>query len=172
MQAAMDKYYLMRFYRFARLFCLAAALFTFGFVATDAKAHEEKVMNAQVRLSPSGSGAGYLQIHNGSKVMLRLIGAKSPMVDRIEIHTAKSDNGVMRMMQLKSVDIAAGKMVALQPGGRHLMLFGVMKGLKVGGSLPLTLLFAGNHQLHVKANIVPLSGRIRSHKMKKKMKSN
>lgn len=47
-------------------------------------------------------------------------GAKS-----VEIHTHSHQDGVMRMRQLHSLEIKAGQAVSLEPGGLHLMVFGI-----------------------------------------------
>jgi copper(I)-binding protein len=47
-------------------------------------------------------------------------GAKS-----VEIHTHSHQDGVMRMRQLHSLEIKSGHAVSLEPGGLHLMIFGI-----------------------------------------------
>jgi copper(I)-binding protein len=45
--------------------------------------------------------------------------------ESVEIHTHSHDDGVMRMRQLHELTIKAGEAVTLEPGGLHLMIFGI-----------------------------------------------
>jgi len=82
------------------------------------------------------SGA-YMQIQSDADA--RLVGVSSPAVARVEVHEMKMDGDVMRMRELKSVDLPKGKVVSLQPGGFHLMLMNVKKPLVAGDIIPFTL---------------------------------
>ena len=64
-------------------------------------------------------------MQNRTASAFTLIGASSASVRAIEIHTTLMDDGVMRMRRLQSVAVPAGETVRFEPGGRHLMLFGV-----------------------------------------------
>jgi copper(I)-binding protein len=50
----------------------------------------------------------------------------------------------MKMRELESLPIPAGKMINLSPGGMHLMLVGLKKPLKEGEQVALTLVFKDN----------------------------
>ncbi len=69
-----------------------------------------------------------------------LVGIKSPIAERAEIHEMKMDNDVMTMRAIPSLPLGAGKSVSLAPGGYHIMLFGLHQQVKAGDSVPLTLL--------------------------------
>ncbi|MBQ0731952.1 MAG: copper chaperone PCu(A)C [Oleispira antarctica] len=69
--------------------------------------------------------AAFMTINNTGKddVILKtaaIEGAKS-----VEIHTHTHTDGVMRMRQLHELTISAGGSVVLEPGGLHLMIFGI-----------------------------------------------
>lgn len=83
--------------------------------------------------------AAFLKIENEGSVSRTLVSATADWAGLIEIHTRIHDNGVMRMRQLHSLDIPAGEVVELKPGGLHLMLFKLK--LPLASSLPLTLCF-------------------------------
>jgi periplasmic copper chaperone A len=53
-----------------------------------------------------------------------------------------SGDGAMTMMPLPAVDLPAGKAVALQPGGKHILLKRLNQGLIAGETFPLTLQFS------------------------------
>ena len=63
----------------------------------------------------------------------RLVGASSPLAERIEIHEMSLQDDVMRMHATPALPLPAGQAVALKPGGGHLMLMGLKQ--------PLTLIF-------------------------------
>ena len=67
--------------------------------------------------------AAFLKIENESEKSRTLVSANADWAGLIEIHTHIHDNGVMRMRQLQELEIPAGEIVKLQPGGLHLMLF-------------------------------------------------
>ena len=69
--------------------------------------------------------AAFMTINNTGKddVVLKTAaigGAKS-----VEIHTHTHTDGIMRMRQLHELTINAGRSVVLEPGGLHLMIFGI-----------------------------------------------
>ena len=70
---------------------------------------------------------------------VQLVAVASPLADRVEIHEMKMDGEVMTMRAVPSLPLAAGKPVALAPGGYHLMLFGLRQQIKAGDKVPLTL---------------------------------
>ena len=87
--------------------------------------------------------AGYLTIRNTTAVDDQLIAASSPRAARSEIHEMTMDeNNVMRMRPLSSLTIPAGGEALLQPGGQHLMFFGVTQPFSVGEEIPVQLTFA------------------------------
>ena len=47
------------------------------------------------------------------------------------------------MRAVPSIALPAGKAVALKPGGYHIMLLDLKREIKVGESVPLTLVFEG-----------------------------
>ena len=82
------------------------------------------------------SGA-YLQIQSDADA--RLIGVSSSVVPRVELHEMKMDGDVMRMREVKSIDLPKGKTVTLEPGGYHIMLMNLPKPIAAGDMIPLTL---------------------------------
>ncbi|MFT5487310.1 MAG: copper(I)-binding protein, partial [Alphaproteobacteria bacterium] len=61
------------------------------------------------------------------------------------------DNGIMRMRQVKGVDVPAGGKFVFKPGGHHIMFIGLYKPLKKGERFPVTLMFekAGKQTVEV-----------------------
>lgn len=90
-------------------------------------APEITIENARVRTLIPGQDktVAYMDVRNRTASTVTLLSARSDSVRAMEIHTTLMDNGVMRMRRLKSVEVPAGETVRFEPGGRHLMLFGV-----------------------------------------------
>jgi copper(I)-binding protein len=128
-----------------------------GFVAIalgfSAAAHAQvKVETPWARPTVQGqmAGGGFLRLQSAQAD--RLVGGSTPAAGRVELHTMKMEGDVMRMRQLDAIELPAGKPVALEPGGLHLMLMDLKAPLKAGDSFPLTLEFekAGKVKVDVK----------------------
>ncbi|MFA9273628.1 MAG: copper chaperone PCu(A)C [Candidatus Aquirickettsiella gammari] len=74
---------------------------------------------------------------------VKLISATSPAAKNVEIHTMEMDKDVMKMRQIMSLDLPAGKSVELKPGSYHVMLMGLNAPVKEGDIVPLTLTVEG-----------------------------
>ena len=73
----------------------------------------------------------------------KLVDVKSSAAGIAEIHEMKLENNVMKMRAVDEVALPAGKMVELKPGGYHVMLMDLKAQVKVGDTIPLTLVFEG-----------------------------
>jgi periplasmic copper chaperone A len=82
----------------------------------------------------------YLGIRNGGNAGDRLLGA-SMAAARVEVHEMRMEGDVMRMREIGSLELPAGKTVTLAPGGYHLMLMDLKSPLKVGETIPIKLRF-------------------------------
>lgn len=86
----------------------------------------------------------------------KLVGASSPVADKVELHTHLMENGIARMRPVEGgIAVAAGVPVELKPGGLHVMLIGLKGPLKQGDSFPLTLKFEKAGEVAV---TVPVQG--------------
>ena len=102
----------------------------------------------------------------------RLVDAKSPVAGVVEIHEMRMDGNVMRMRAVKGLDLPAGRVVELKPGGYHVMLMELKQPLKEGESVPLSITVetkAGKRttidlNAPVKAMTAPASGGSMQHK--------
>jgi copper(I)-binding protein len=68
-----------------------------------------------------------------------LLNVTSPVVKDVQIHEMSMTNDVMRMGPVDAVPLPAGKTVALDPDGYHVMLMGLNGQIKEGDQVPLTL---------------------------------
>lgn len=100
------------------------------------------VEKAWARASLTANGAAYVAFRNTGKSTDRLIGVRSPVAQRAELHTHTMDKGIMRMRPLKAIEVHPGAPAVMRPGGDHIMLMGLTRKLKRGETFPITLRFA------------------------------
>jgi copper(I)-binding protein len=96
---------------------------------------------ARATVPGAAVGGGYLVIRNNGATGDRLIGVSSPVSARVEIHEMAMEKDIMRMRQVKGVDVPAKKAVEFKPGGFHLMFIELKAPLKQGEKVPVTLRF-------------------------------
>lgn len=123
------------------------ALFVLSALATAAWAHDFKVGAISIdhpwaRAVPGGTkvSAAYMTLTNAGAAD-KLIGAASDVAKEIQIHTMVTEAGVMKMREIKALDVRANGKTELKPGGYHIMLIGLPDGLKEGSKFPLKLKF-------------------------------
>jgi periplasmic copper chaperone A len=122
-----------------------------------------KITVARVRVNPipGRPAAGYLWLRNSGPAD-SLIEVSSGMAERVEIHTHRHKDGHITMERLASVDVPAAielgtdgtifepGTVDFEPGGLHLMLFGLSLPASDETTIPLNLVFeqAGSVQVN------------------------
>lgn len=116
-----------------------SALLVAALLASPALAADVKVENAWIREPAPGQAVvgGYLDLTSAQDASL--VQAASPAFGKVELHEMKMQGDVMRMREVKAIDLPRGGTVKLGPGGLHLMLFQPKKPLKAGDKVPLTL---------------------------------
>ena len=88
------------------------------------------------------NGAIYLKLVNDGAAPEVLLRAETEVAEATELHETKmDDNDVMRMSPVEQIELPAGGSVALEPGGKHVMLMGLREGLAAGDTIELTLVF-------------------------------
>lgn len=98
------------------------------------------------RATPGGAklGVGYLAIVNIGNKADRLLGATSPIAERVEIHLTSMDGGIMKMRKVEDgVEIKPQEVTEFKPGGLHLMLIGLKQQIVKGAEFPVRLTFKG-----------------------------
>ncbi len=73
----------------------------------------------------------------------RLVEVSSPVAGIVEIHEMAMVKDVMKMRAVEGLELPAGKMVELKPGGYHVMLMDLKGQVKDGETVPLTLVVQG-----------------------------
>jgi periplasmic copper chaperone A len=120
-------------------------MFLAAFMSLNAFAKENiadvAVKDAWVRTTVPGQKASGAFMTITSKADLKLVGASSPVAGVTEVHEMKMSGDVMQMRAITSLDLPAGKAVALRPGGLHVMLLDLKAALPKDSTVPLTLMF-------------------------------
>ncbi len=89
------------------------------------------------------AGAAFMVLMNPTSEDDQLIGARSDVAARVEIHThIKGDDGVMKMRKVEGgLTIPAGGSHVLARGGDHIMFMGLKQSFDQGKEIPVTLIF-------------------------------
>ncbi len=98
--------------------------------------------------------AVYFTINNEANEPDKLIKVVSALAKRIEMHTHKNQDGVMKMIQVKDIPVAANSKLKVEPGGYHLMVFGLSMKFSQGDEFPLVLKFANAGRVPVVAKVM------------------
>ena len=100
-------------------------------------------------------GAVYMTISGGGEAdALTKVEVPSDVAGEAQLHEtvmggasstgmggAGGSSGTMTMQQVQKIEVPAGKIVQLKPGGYHVMLMDVKKDLKAGDTFDVTLTF-------------------------------
>lgn len=99
---------------------------------------------SEVEITPPMPGrmmsAGYLVLTNNTDEAIVIDGVTSPQFGVVEIHQTILENGISRMRQIEELVVPARGSVALERGGKHLML---MQAQGVNETVTLLLLSDG-----------------------------
>ena len=110
-----------------------------------------EISNAWQRGTPPGQSktAAYMSITNPGASAVEVTGVSSAQARSVEIHESKQVDGMWQMRRLQSLPIAAGATVDLQPGGLHLMVFGLERAPKAGERVQYTLELSGGETVTI-----------------------
>lgn len=119
-----------------------AALVALGAGAT-AHAGTIRVGEAWSRALPpvSPNGAAYLSLTNTGHAADELLGARTAIAARAEVHEHVMEGDLMRMREAGPIPLPPGETVHMAPGGLHLMLMDLKTPLREGERYTVTLEF-------------------------------
>ncbi len=120
----------------------ALALSAAAFAGPDVKVGNLTIAHPWARATPGAvkNSAAFFSVENKGSAD-KLVGVAGDVAREIQIHTMITEAGVMKMREIKSLDVPANGKLELKPGGLHIMLIGLKDGLKDGTTFPLTLKF-------------------------------
>lgn len=128
---------------------ISSVLLASSFIATtvfssgnEVKVGNLKIENPQARATVPAQkmSGGFLKIENKGGAD-KLLSASSSASKTIELHTMSMDGNVMRMREVKAIDVPANGKVELKPGGLHLMFMDLNEQLKPGSTVKVKLKF-------------------------------
>ena len=121
---------------------LKALTIALWLVCGAAYAQTVEIKDAWVRTSVQGQKATGAFMKITAKENMKLVTASSPVAGVAELHEMKMEGDVMKMRTVPGgLDLPAGKMVELKPGGYHLMMMDLKAALPKDSTVPLTLVF-------------------------------
>lgn len=98
------------------------------------------VSNAWVRATMPGQEVAGAFMNIQSDAAAKLVAVTSPATPQVEVHEMKMDGTMMRMREVRSIDLPKNSVVSLKPGGYHIMLIKLKKPIKAGDKVPLELI--------------------------------
>jgi len=119
------------------------------------------VEGAVARPAPleGGNGAAYLTVWNGLEEDVQLQEARSDAAATVELHETVEESGVMRMVpHPEGFTVPAGGSLVLKPGGKHVMLLGLVQPLTVGDTIDLGLQFDNGTAITLTVPVTDIMG--------------
>jgi copper(I)-binding protein len=137
------------------LFIASLLIASSTYASNETKVGPLKIENPQARSTVPAQkmSGGFMKIENVGAAD-KLISASSSVSKSMELHTMSMDNNVMRMREVKSIDLPAKSKVELKPGGLHLMFIDLNKQLKAGDIIPVKLKFEKAGEVEVKFQVM------------------
>ena len=129
-------------------------LFILVFVTGPALA-EVQLSSAWIRALPPTQPvtAAYLKVMNHGEQAVTITGARVEGVGRVEMHTSREVEGLVRMEQLSTLMLAPGQTWSFAPGGTHLMLFDLVTMPQPGDSREVCLQLASGPEACARADV-------------------
>jgi copper(I)-binding protein len=108
-----------------------------------------EIENATVRLLPPGvpNTSAYFMLKNTGDESVSIVGATSNIARKVELHAHIMEGEVMSMVKQDKVNVGAGEVVHFQPGGFHLMMFGLQRPLKKDEAIDIQLVTSEGENL-------------------------
>ena len=121
-----------------------------------AQDHPVSVDNATLREPLPGKNVttAYFDVINASGKPRELVAVESGLTDRVELHQHRHEGGMMQMREVSSVALPPEATVRFEPGGYHIMLFGLSERPERGRPETLVLRFADGETVAVEAEVV------------------
>jgi copper(I)-binding protein len=118
---------------------IASGLFALLLAAGFARADGIEVNGAWAKATMPGQKVAGVYMEIRSDRAARLVGVESPVAGAAVVHEMRHQDGVMRMRHIEVLDLPAGQVIKLAPGGFHVMLFELRQPLKPGDKVQVTL---------------------------------
>lgn len=143
----------MRIQRAAALLCVLPALAS----ADDRVLGDLQIINPRAieTAATAQTGVGYLTIGNTGETDDALIAVEADF-PKVMLHESVEQDGVASMRHVDRVDLPAGGMIELAPGGLHVMFMGLGGDpFEAGEEIPATLVFEKAGPLKITFKVEP-----------------
>jgi len=98
--------------------------------------------------------AGYMTIHNPQSKAVSIVSLRSDAFASIEIHQTIEQDGMMRMEQVRSLNIESNSSVQLAPGGLHLMMMNPSEPTQPGDLLEIVIVLDDGSEQRVEMQVL------------------
>ncbi len=117
-----------------------------------------KFSDAILRLPPpvSNSAAVYVNIYNAKDEAITIIGINSAIAKTAMMHGMNKNNGMMHMVDMKQLSIAAHTTIRLSVGQQHIMLMGLKRKLILGEEMSIELTLDNGDKQNFLATVTDL----------------
>lgn len=119
------------------------------------------VSEAWIREAPPGAAmlAGYAKLKNDGDAPISVLTAQSDAFRSASLHETKVADGVSKMREMHRLDLAPGATVALEPGGKHLMLMQPRGEVHAGDKVEVRFLLGDGARVETVFEVIaPTSG--------------
>lgn len=127
---------------------IIVAILFFAGLNTSAQVEADKIVikDAWIQEGPPSQKitAAFMLIENHNAAEIALLSASTDAARVVELHKMELEDGMMSMRKVDSINVPAGGMIELKPGGYHLMVIGLNKELKEGEDVKVTLRFSND----------------------------
>ena len=125
----------------SRSFCFLTVFLLLSIA--DAGAQGITAQDAWIRgIPPSATTtAAFMTIHNAGSDDAVLKSADCDVAGTVQIHTMEQVGEIMKMKEVSELRIPANGQAILAPKGYHIMLIGLVRPIKEGETIPLSLNF-------------------------------
>lgn len=139
-----------------KLFAVIATVASL-FVAGQAIAADIEIKDAWTKASIGKvrNGAAFFTVMNHGMTADRIVGVRSDLAEKTELHTHIMENNVMKMREVEGgVDVPMHGEVMFKPGSYHVMMIGLKAPLKQGEMVTVTLEFEKAGDVPVMINVM------------------
>jgi copper(I)-binding protein len=115
------------------------------------------VSNARLLLPPvaGNPAAVYFELKNEGERAVAVRRADIADAKSASMHDMMEYNREMTMADMGPMTIKQGETIKFEPGGKHVMAFGLSPELKAGGRTEMTLTIAGGDKVSVEVPVQP-----------------
>lgn len=96
---------------------------------------------ARASIGNAPNSAAYLTVTTKGDAADKLLSVSTPAAEAAELHHHVMDGDIARMQKVETIDVEPGAPLSMEPGGYHVMLFGLTGNLAAGEVLTITLTF-------------------------------